>query len=457
MKQLLKLMVAASLMMPCVAVSGQTAGGAKFEFVASGHKDLVQPSMLRTTNFNSSVCLDTNKITLEIDSLRTDGTATIITVYETEADGVVGLWQIGSGSNRALWLNSQSVSYDDFSIKYRSSTEKGVVIHTMTYQYPEVDKKYNGHDTLMLGFEDVNVGAKNLCALFYYPGILSGDKQRQMETVLAVRYGALLHGPYIDRAMKTIWNTIEADSAYSYGVCAIGRDDHYKLYQPKSVIRGDILTLESSSVLEDLDYVVLGNNGESLDMNGNTVLDGDKVYKSVARCWKLRARTGGDIFSVNLLADIDLPAKCVRLMLVSDNGSEMLVPSGEGTLAFKNVKLQSGRDYYLTLLVDNDIIENGDWQENSGERNAEMGHFASNISVTPNPTTGAFKLDVEQSDEDVVDVCIMDVNGRIVERFSTSEKVRQYTYNGSLQDGGVYYVTVSSNGRQKTIKLIVVR
>lgn len=66
-------------------------------------------------------------------------------------------------------------------------------------------------------------------------------------------------------------------------------------------------------------------------------------------------------------------------------------------------------------------------------------------------------LDVLQDEEAEVEVRILDVNGRTVEHFTSDEKVSQYSYDGKLQASGIYYVTVSSNGRQKTIKLIVVR
>lgn len=459
MKQVLKLMVAASLLIPCVAASGQNSVGAKFEFAASGKTELVTPSMLRTTNFNPSVCLDDNRLTFVLDSLRTDGIATIVTVYETDADDVVGLWQIGSGSNRTLWLNSQSVSYDDFAIKYRTSTEKGVVIHIMTYQYPAADKNYNGSDTLTLGLEGDNKGVKNLCELLYFPGIMPGDAQRKIETALAVRYGALLHGSYVDPQMRTLWNTTDADSAYSHGVCAIGRDDSHKLLQTKSVIRGDILTLESSSSLVDLDYVFLGSDSNSLSLTGGFMVFEDNLYNSFARRWKMRARTGSERISVNLSADLDLPASGIRLLVTGDDGSEWLVACDDLSPVFKNVELRSGIDYYLTLLVDNETATyaQNDLVSDAANNNGSAAFGNGSVRVSPNPTTGLYTVGVEQSDEDIVDIRIMDVNGRIVEQFSTSEKVSQYTYTGSLQTEGVYYVTVTSNGRQKTIKLIVVK
>lgn len=447
-------MVAVYLTVLCFTAWGQTDCGARYAISALDLYGRVLPEEQRTTNFNPSLCLDDKSLSIVLDSMRTDGTATIITVYETDADDEVGLWQLGSGSNRALWLNSQSASYDDFSVRYRSTTERGVVIHSMAYRYPSVESTYNGHDTLMLGLEGSNMGKKNLCMMLYFPGVLPGDKQRRLESVLAVRYGALLHGPYIDRNMYTLWDTKESDSAYSHGVCGIGRDVEFGLYQPKSMIRGDILTIATADSLADLDYVMLGSDGNALSLDGETVYEDGRRYSSVARRWKLRAHTDAASTEVNILADLELPADRVRLMLSSDEETKVLTPE-RGSLQFVDIEVRSGVDYILTLLVDED--KNEDQNENEDQNGSFAASSGGTVSVMPNPTTGKFTLDVLQDEEAEVEVRILDVNGRTVEHFTTDEKVSQYSYDGKLQASGIYYVTVSSNGCQKTIKLIVVR
>ena len=56
-----------------------------------------------STNHNASVRLVDSVAKYVFDSLRKDGTAAIVTVYETDEDSVVGLWKMGSGfSERQL-------------------------------------------------------------------------------------------------------------------------------------------------------------------------------------------------------------------------------------------------------------------------------------------------------------------------------------------------------------------
>lgn len=86
MKQLYKIILAACLLLPYSVVLGQTVRSPKVAFHPS---DSVPSALSRVTNFNPSVSLS-------------DSVLTIFTVYETDADSIIGLWQVGSGSNRAL-------------------------------------------------------------------------------------------------------------------------------------------------------------------------------------------------------------------------------------------------------------------------------------------------------------------------------------------------------------------
>ena len=461
MKPIYKLILATCLLLPYAVAWGQPGSQPRFAFVASDTPGNI--TLRRVTNFNSSVSLADTALAFAIDSLRTDGTATIVTVYETDADSTVGLWQIGSNGNRALWLNSQRVSYDDFAITYRRSTEHGVVIHTMRYQYPAIDSNYNGHDTLYLGREGDTFGDKNFCAFLYYPGQISSAYQRQLESALAVRYGALLHGPYVNSHSDTLWNPLADDSLYSFGVCGIGRDDSLSLSQPRSVIRNGILTLEAVTPLSDLEHIMLGCDSNAIDLSDETVIIDTVSYIAVARQWKLRAHTYGHTSTVRLTVGLPLPADAIRLMLTSSDGSVILTPDTANSFT---LTINNGEDYYISLLVNPSALPTGakgtKGHSSEGETastDTDTFTHSSNhtFSVSPNPSSGHYTVRVAQSDDDIINIHVVDANGRIVEQHSTTEPLSRYTYNGYLSADGIYYVTVTSNGRQQTIKLIVVR
>lgn len=461
MKPIYKLILTTCLLLPYAVAWGQIGSQPRFAFVASDTSGNI--TLRRVTNFNPSVSLADIALAFTIDSLRTDGTATIVTVYETDADSTVGLWQIGTGGNRALWLNSQRVSYDDFAITYRRSTEHGVVIHTMRYQYPAIDSNYNGHDTLYLGREGDTFGDKNLCAFLYFPGQISSAYQRQLESALAVRYGALLHGPYVNRNSDTLWNPLADDSLYSFGVCGIGRDDSLSLSQPRSIIRNGILTLEAATPLSNLEHIMLGCDSNAIDLSDETVIIDTVSYIAVARQWKLRAHTYGYASTVRLVVDLPLPADAIRLMLTSSDGSVILTPDTANSFT---LTINNGEDYYISLLVNPSALPtgakgtkgHGSEGETASTDTDTFTHSSNHtFSVSPNPSSGHYTVRVAQSDDDIINIRIVDANGRIVEQHSTTEPLSRYTYNGHLSADGIYYVTVTSNGRQQTIKLIVVR
>lgn len=101
------LVIVACAVMPCHVAMGQGLPAPRYVFRASDVVDGLPVAMRCVTNHNPSVDLGDSVLSFPLDSLRYDGEATIVTVYETDADSVVGLWQVGNGGNRTLWLNSR--------------------------------------------------------------------------------------------------------------------------------------------------------------------------------------------------------------------------------------------------------------------------------------------------------------------------------------------------------------
>lgn len=424
----------------------------------------IPATLYRVTNFNSSVNLSDSTLFFVYDSLRVDGTATIITVYETDMDSMVGLWQIGNGSNRSLWLNSQKASYDDFAITYRNATEKGVIIHTMLYQYPRTISTYDGHDTIFVGHEGDHTGEKNFCEMLYFPSRLNYQYQRHLESALAIRYSALLHGPYINSLSDTLWNPTGEDSLFSFGICGIGRDDSLSLLQPKSIIRNDYLTIETLSPFENLSHVMMGCNNGQFALGEDVVMIDTIQYVAVERQWKLRPHGNGFSKPLRITVDVPIPSNAVWLMVTSGEGMEIYSPIEADGVIFDSINVDQGQDYIFTLLINPTALSNGakggKKMNESEEENIVSSEDASadfHIRVHPNPTSGHYTAEVNQSKEDNISIQVMDAAGRIIEHLVTDEKLAQYKHTGVLDTTGAYYITVSSNGKQKTIKVIVAK
>ncbi|KWW29736.1 MAG: hypothetical protein AUK63_1336 [bacterium P3] len=454
-----KFLLAACLLLSGSATLGQQITQPGFAFVTSDTASGIAASMLRTTNFNPTVDLSDNLLAFTLDSLRADGTATIVTVYETDADSTVGLWQIGSGGNRSLWLNSTCVSRGADSLTYRAATEQGVVIHTMSYRHPAADSAYDGRDTLYLGRAGACAGGKNLCALHYYPGALPASHQRRLESALAIRYGALLHGPYVNSLLDTLWHPLGGDSPHSHGVCGIGRDDSLLLHQPKSTIRGDILTVEASPPLPDRCHVMLGCDAGSVTPDGGTVVVDTLPCRPAGRRWKLRAHTYGQQVAVRIGVDLPQPAETVRLLLTTDSCALILTPSGTDSIVFDSITLADGQDVHLALLISPAAPSPGGESPAPAKTGGGTVPGAGPcVTVAPNPSSGRYTVRVDRPDGDIVDIRVVDAFGRPVAQHTAPAGDHPLcSYDGTLQTGGTYYVTAACDGRRRTVKLIIAK
>ena len=407
------------------------------------------PIATTTTNFNPSVQLNSTSLAVSFDSLHTDRYATVVTVYETEDDSPVGLWQISNSGMPCLWLNSQRASYEDYSIQYRKCNEKGVVVHTMTYAYPGLNRLYDGHDTLQIGICDTLMGSKNFCALQYFDTKISAREQRILESALAIRYGAWLHGPYFDSRMDTLWDTRGADSSFSHGICGIGRDDSLCLMQPRSKIRKDILEISAAIPLRNLSHVMMGCDDGDTVFVPIPVMVGGSLFLESERQWKVRGH-GNDVNSV--FFSTAQPYLGCKLM-IETGGVVRVVDIGD------TVHIVSGMDMLVRLLVPAESIPSQKKQYDSTPvlPRGVSSSQESIVMVSPNPTSGNYTLHFSQTDEDYVDIRVVDVRGRTIETHKTSDRVNEYRHDSSLTASGIYYVTVSSNGTQQTVKLVVVK
>lgn len=421
-------------------------------------------------NFHTSLYLGDSVINFVYDSLRYDSVATIMTVYETDEDSVVGVWEIGTGGNKQIWLNSQKVSYRNFGISYRRTTEKGVIINTMRFEYPKMDSNsiYTGTDTLFIGKQEENIGDKNFCEYLYFKGTLPYKEQRINETCLAVKYGALLHNGYIDRNLDTIWHSKGIDSLYSFGVCGVGRDDEFPILQNRSKVRKDLLTIETQDSLNNLDYIMLGHNEYYNQLSEETFFIDTTEFHFIERKWKLRSHSHSHNYNIKLIYEIPpyFNADNIRMIINTqdtDYNTNIVIPTliTDTNVVFDNILISDSIDYYISIAFEGDSIYNpieekkNLFVKKSQENNTEN---SINITLTPNPTnTGEFEVNVNQTNEDEITLIITNSKGQTIMSEEVKKKVKDYYYTNYISEQGVYFVTICSNGIKKTIKLVVIK
>lgn len=422
-------------------------------------------SLWTETNYNVSVRLDSAVAAVDVSVPDEGEGVTVMTVYETDAVDTVGVWEQRSGTVRAMWLNSMQASYGEATVDYRSSTETGVLVHTM--YYPRLSMSGTGGDTLFLGREGIHQGAKNFCSQLWFDGLLDGRSLRAWESVLAVRYGAVLHGDYVDRNDAVLWRSGTWDRAYSHAVCGIGRDDSLGLCQSQSRCRGDLATLFEAEPLDDLDYVMMGHDGKDTAFSQLLFVPAETAYyHTMPRTWRLRAHAEADSVSAILFfaCTTEEGSEEAWLQLAGGGRTVLLpaIPVYDG-FAVETFWLRAGEDYTAKLLRRTVAPEGhepdgvGMASKSAGAYGAEPHSGGLQVSVSPNPTAGRYSVYIELAEASMVEVRVTDASGRIVERFGMAEPVACYRHEGVLPESGVYYVSVSSGDSRKTVKLIVAK
>jgi hypothetical protein len=438
------------------------------------------------TNYNPSVLFgDSSVYSLVYPSLRTDSVVTIFTAYQTEGDGVVGLWEIDSDTNRQLWLNSQRASLSNTSIRYRKTTEKGVIVNTIRTEYPPKvfdtifaeDSTYllseveNTNDTLFVGkSKEDYFDNGSFCEWIYFLGTIETGEQQKWESYLAIKYGARLSNVYVNSLGDTLWNSKE-DSLYSIGIGGIGRDDSLTLNQPKSTIYNDNLTIEAKTQLNNRTHILWGYNELLEEINpdeeGLYFMDTVELHP-LARVWKLNAHTATAVPSTKLTYNVPamLIPNVLRLVvntqdsIIYDNSSVVYLPTNvtDERVTFDSLQWAGNTDYYLRIVAVGDSIYKPLSTKSSvvHNNNSNVDNSDFFASVTPNPSnTGAFTFEVRQSERSTMVINITDAQGKTVYSEEQSEPTNHYTLNYKIDKQGIYFINVKTPNNKKSVKLIV--
>jgi PKD repeat protein len=75
------------------------------------------------------------------------------------------------------------------------------------------------------------------------------------------------------------------------------------------------------------------------------------------------------------------------------------------------------------------------------------------IMVSPNPSSGHFNINVVSASEELIDIMILDVTGRILEKKSRTKSQENITLGGALRPG-FYFLQVIQGRERRTLKLI---
>lgn len=383
------------------------------------------------------------------DSLPYAGQYTVVAVYHACGDTAERqIWRLDYGGGLFRALTTRSILLDSASIGYGGENRRGPVISTLQQSAPGRAEE-SGGVLLTVGDTGAAGSPMKLAELMYFDRVLGIDELRREQSRLAVKYGVTL-GPvdYLDSRGRTVWSHSE-NKPYHHRVAGLCVDSAYGLSQlrSRSECEGSMLTISADSLPEGT-YLLLGDNDAPVEF----AADAATGVEVLLREWKATLRRGeGQPGEVRFAVAADLagiPGPCDSLVLTVDGEPHFPERVGGGRAAYAGITLPS--DTARLGFARGAAL----WSRGRGAKGPEPAAqpVAAIRQVYPNPTTGAYRIDITGTR--AVTVRIYSTLGTLVESFSGTGR-SAYTFTGTLPACGSYYVTIATDEGTQTTKLIV--
>jgi hypothetical protein len=394
---------------------------------------------------------------------------TVFTVYfPGELGKDQGIWGF-TDSSRDMILTTTRIAgptVSDFEKEVPAATP---IIHTVSQYWPSSTGQTESQH-LCIGstgqlIEGVDKFEGLIPEVILFNSSLNNLQRNIIETYLAIKYGVTLNETdYRNTNEDIIWN-FEQNKNFAQRIAGIGRDDVIDLgqYQSTTSVEPDVLSIGINDIaasnqlntgeLQDLDFLVWGDNGQPLAFDIAGLGNAQKVAFS-SRKWKIQA--SGLINEVNTKVLLNseglvIPEGYELALVIDRSGKGQFEGSGrldlypavnnEGTklVGFAGVKWDtdgSGADVFAFALQPktNNIIKS--------------------FTVSPNPSSGSFQVDVKLLERSSVDLSIYNLNGMRV-RHVVADKHKRFSFPFDLEHSGDYIIVLRSNNQYVSKPLII--
>ncbi len=305
------------------------------------------PTVGALVNFNKTVFFDGVNDYLQVPvNLEGLSELTILSVFHSADTTERGVWGTESFLSRNIMLTTRRATGPDTITDDYGKNENQVILSTIAQSWEGTAIK-SANAFLALGSSGKTRGSKlfkgTVAELLVFNRSLGFLERLQIETYLALKYGASMHGHnYISSDEKVLWK-VDENAAFAFHLAGIGRDDAFQLYQKQSQSAYDsaFLTLsvgtlapsndENKTTLNHGDFLVWGDdNGSRITKPGEGK---DSVLSIVQRKWLLTA-TGNTAHQLNTELRVDLsklPKTTLGYWLVVDR-------SGQGNFSVDNLE-----------------------------------------------------------------------------------------------------------------------
>jgi len=434
-------------------------------------------------NDNPAVYFNGSNTQLQIDYEPTSAeNLTVFTVYQSADTNDRGVWRATLGADYDAFLTTQRMMSLQNLRRYAGETVLFPLINTVMQTNDNPVKKLKGYITIGGGDAIAEAGVYQgkiaECLVFYRA--LTTNEKLIVQSYLAVKYGiTLVYSDYVDGEGNTVWS-YERNREYPYSIAGIGRDDFTSLYrkQTASVEPDNILSIAATNFFESnaknpttIDnnhYLIWSDNGQAL----STAFKKGSSYKLLERKWLITAK-GENISNlpVSLMADtkefFSLEKDSILYIAISRKNDATFkdveyIPSGSidaaGYARFDNLRWdtdKSGNDLFTFAVLPKKQYaddEQDTWILTKEDKPQIPALYE--YKLFPNPTFGAYTLQLSFSEPTEVSVSIFNLNGILIKQFSGKDS-NTYRFSGFLQHTGYYAVKIENRYKTEVMKLIV--
>jgi hypothetical protein len=254
-------------------------------------------------NFNKAVFFDGINDYLKVPvNLEGLSQLTVLSVFQSSDTTERGVWGTEDFLSRNIMLTTRQVTGPDTITDNYGRNEHQAILNTVAQSWESTtNRSANAYLALggagkTRGYKPFKGGVAELMAFTRSLGFL---ERLQIETYLALKYGASMNGRnYISSNKKVLWRANE-NAVYAHRIAGIGRDDAFQLYQKQAQSAYDsaFLTIsvgtqaasndENKSIINDSDFLLWGDNNASRATKPGE--GKDSVLSIVQRKWLLTA------------------------------------------------------------------------------------------------------------------------------------------------------------------------
>lgn len=415
---------------------------------------------------------------------------TVITVYQSADVRDQGVWRAELGSDYDAFLTTQRVMNLQNIRRYAAETTLYPVINTTVQSNDQPVKNLKGY--IVIGGKDtipethIFKGKIAECIVFYRE--LSRREQQTVQSYLAMKYGVmLLFSDYVNGEGNTIWN-YEQNKQYAYSVAAIGRDDATSLYQKQSspAEQDGLVSLaatkffptniQNTSVIDNNNFLLWSDNGQAMTFDFSR----NNEYRLLNRHWLMTANGAGASSLITALKmnvkDFYTEEDSTLFLAVSREADEYFeraqyIPadsiSADGTAYFGYLKWdtdRSGKDLFtFAVLNTTETVEPMNAIDDSQHTNSNNGEaFNGNqiqkalydYKLWPNPTNGAYNLQLTYTEKTDVTVYVMTVSGTLLKQYS-GKGLTEYYFSDFISQKGIFILRIETKAGVELMKIIV--